>query len=81
MVEYAPCKRVTSVRFRPAPKHCLSWYTFMLHKTRQFTLRYRFTPSNRLPLKRARHYLTSRLRAVRSEKPSAHIRAAIGLIR
>jgi hypothetical protein len=80
MVEYAPCKRVTSVRFRPAP-NSLSWYTFMLHKTRQFTLRCRFTPSNRLPIKRARHYLTSRLRAVRSEKPSAHIRAAIGLIR
>jgi hypothetical protein len=53
----------------------------MLHKIKQHVSRYRFTPSNRLPLRRARQFLMNRFRAVRSDTPSAALRAAMGLVR
>jgi len=53
----------------------------MLHKLRQNTLRYRFTSSNRLPLRRARKFLTNHIRMLRLETSSAPMRAAMGLIR
>ena len=53
----------------------------MLHKLKQGINRYRFTPSNRLPLRRARQFLMNRFRTVRSDTPSAPLRAAMGLVR
>lgn len=54
---------------------------FMLHKLKQNTLRYRFTSSNRLPLRRARQFLLNHIRMIRLETSSAPMRAAMGLIR
>lgn len=53
----------------------------MLHKLKQNTLRYRFTSSNRLPLRRARQFLLNHIRTIRLETSSAPMRAAMGLIR
>lgn len=53
----------------------------MLHKLRQMTNRYKLTSSHRLPMRRARHFITNELRLVREERPSGPLRAAIGLIR
>lgn len=53
----------------------------MLHKLRQNILRYRLTSSNRLPLRRARKFLTNHIRMIRLETSSAPMRAAMGLIR
>jgi hypothetical protein len=53
----------------------------MLHKLKQNITRYRFTQSNRLPLRRARQFLMNRFRTIRSDTPSAPLRAAMGLVR
>jgi len=53
----------------------------MLHKIKQHINRHRFTPSNRLPLRRARQFLMNRFRTVRYDTPSASLRAAMGLVR
>ena len=53
----------------------------MLHKLKQQINRYRFTDSNRLPLRRARQFLMNRFRSVRLDMPSAPLRAAMGLVR
>lgn len=77
VVKWVPCKRLLSVRFRLTPPLLYD----MLHKLRQNTLRYRFTSSNRLPLRRARKFLTNHIRMIRLETSSAPMRAAMGLIR
>ncbi len=43
----------------------------MLHKLKQQINRYKFTDSNRLPLRRARQFLMNRFRSVRLDMPSA----------
>lgn len=53
----------------------------MLFKLQQQIQRWRFTTSNRLPNRRARQYLLNYLRTNRYHRPSAHLRAAMGLIR
>jgi len=53
----------------------------MIHKLKQQTQRYRFTPQNRLPNRRARRFLLNYLRYVREEFASYKLRAAMGLIR
>lgn len=75
VVKWAPCKRLLSVRFRPAPNF------LVLHKLKQQAARYRLTPSNRLPNRRARQFLLNYLRLVREEAASSKLRAAMGLIR
>jgi hypothetical protein len=77
MVKWAPCKRLPSVRFRPAPPN----FYYVIHKLKQQITRYRFTPSNRLPNRRARQFLFNYLRLVREDTTSARLRAAMGLIR
>jgi len=52
----------------------------MLHKGRQQIHRFRFTPAHRLPTRRARHFLTNYIRTVRSDIPSAPLRAALGYL-
>lgn len=53
----------------------------MLHKLKQQINRFKFTDSNRLPLRRARQFLMNRFRTVRLDMPSAPLRAAMGLVR
>jgi ribosomal protein S14 len=53
----------------------------MLHKLKQQTQRYKFTPSNRLPNRRARQFLLNYLRFIREDIASYKIRGAMGLIR
>ena len=53
----------------------------VLNKLKQNINRYRFTPSNRFPLRRARQFLMNRFRTIRSDMPSAPLRAAMGLVR
>lgn len=53
----------------------------MLHKLKQQITRFKFTDSNRLPLRRARQFLMNRFRTVRLDMPSAPLRAAMGLVR
>lgn len=53
----------------------------MLHKLKQGLYKHKLTPSNRLPLRRARQFLMNRFRTVRSDMPSAPLRAAMGLVR
>ena len=76
VVKWAPCKRLLSVRFRPAPIN-----SNMLHKLKQQINRYRLTSSNRLPTRRARQFLLNYLRLVREDTASFKLRAAMGLIR
>jgi len=59
----------------------LGVFIVMLHKLKQQTQRWRLTASNRLPNRRARQYLLNYLRTIRHHRPSAHLRAAMGLIR
>lgn len=60
--------------------HCFL-FTTMLHKLKQQINRFKFTDSNRLPLRRARQFLMNRFRTVRLDMPSAPLRAAMGLVR
>jgi ribosomal protein S14 len=53
----------------------------MLNKLKQQTQRWSLAPSNRLPSRRARHFLVNYMRMVRFNAPSAPLRAAIGLVR
>lgn len=52
----------------------------MLHKGRQQIHRFRFTSSHRLPTRRARHFLTNHFRTLRTDTPSAPLRAALGYL-
>jgi len=52
----------------------------MLHKGRQQIHRFRFTAAHRLLTRRARHFLTNYIRTVRSDIPSAPLRAALGYL-
>src|SRR5680860_70164 len=76
VVKWAPCKRLLSVRFRLAPPN----KSPMIHKLKQQNRRHKFTPSNRLPNRRARLYLVNFLRTVRQYTPSAYLRATMGLL-
>jgi hypothetical protein len=53
----------------------------MLHKLKQQTTRYKRTVSNRVPNRRARHFLKNYLRLARAEIASYKLRGALGLIR
>jgi ribosomal protein S14 len=53
----------------------------MLHKLKQQTNRYKLTPSNRLPNRRARQFLLNYFRFIREDIASYKLRAAMGLIR
>jgi len=53
----------------------------MLHKLKLQTKRAKITVSNKLPKLRSSQYLTNFLSFVRRKKPSAAIRAAMGLLR
>jgi hypothetical protein len=52
----------------------------MINKLKQQNRRQKFTPSNRLPNRRARLFLLNYLRTVRQDTSSAYLRAGMGLL-